>query len=571
VTAVADVLGAAADRWQIVLIIVEPDGSLVLVAEPTRAVVPCPRCGELSRRRHSRYQRRPLDLPWGGRAVRLLVHTRRWFCDVPTCSRKVFAERFDGALAAFARRTDGATELLQTLALQAGGEGGARLAVKAGVPTSPDTLLRLLHAMHDQSVPTPRVLGVDDVALRRKRGARRYGTLLVDLERHRPIDLLDDRTAEVFAIWLRQHPGVEVIVRDRAGGYAQGARQGAPDAIQVADRFHLSANASAALDEVLRSRRRRVEFVIVAPDPEPEPTVTPALPLPPLSRWKQRELEARARRVGRWQTVRERHTAGEPIRRIALDLGMSRMTVRRLIRTPEPPRNRPFERPRPGGLNSPSLAPYRTYLEARWQAGCANIAQLFRELEALGYRGSRSLLYRVIVPWRGPRPPPDPNTGRQPHRRQRRPRRVNVRWLCLRPPQQLDDYERSALEDVLADDERIAVGYELLQRFRRLVVRQGVRDLDAWLDDAAASGLSPFMSLARGIQADRAAVDAGLTLRWVNRSCRGPGHTGQATQAAGLWSRVDHAAPPPRRQRCLTRRGRARITCCMDSVHRDSR
>jgi transposase len=513
-TAVADALGAAADRWQIVLIIVEQDGSLVLAAEPTRAAVPCPRCGELSRRRHSRYQRRPLDLPWRGRTVRLLVHTRRWFCDVPSCSRKVFAERFDGALAAFARRTNGATELLQTFALQAGGEGGARLALKAGLPTSPDTLLRLLHVMLDESVPTPRVLGVDDVALRRKRGARRYGTLLVDLERHRPIDLLDDRTAEVFANWLRQHPGVEVIVRDRAGAYAEGGRQGAPDAIQVADRFHLSANASAALDEVLRSRRRRVEFVIVAPDPEPEPTVIPSLPPPPLSRWKQRELEARERRVGRWQTVRERHAAGEPIRRIALDLGMSRMTVRRLIRTPEPPRNRPFERPRPGGLNSPSLAPYRTYLEARWQAGCANIAQLFRELEALGYRGSRSLLYRVIVPWRGPRPPPDPSTGRQPHRRQRRPRRVNVRWLCLRPPEQLDDYERVALEDVLADDERIAAGYQLLQRFRRLVVRQCVRDLDVWLADAAASGLGPFMSLARGIQSDRMAVDAGLTLRW---------------------------------------------------------
>jgi transposase len=144
----------------------------------------------------------------------------------------------------------------------------------------------------------------------------------------------------VFANWLLQHPGVEIIVRDRAGAYAEGGRQGAPSAIQVADRFHLSANASQALDEVLRSRRRRVEYVIVAPDPDPEPTVTPALPPPPLSRWKQRELEARARRVGRWQMIRERYAAGEPIRRIALDLGMSRMTVRRLIRTPEAPRNR---------------------------------------------------------------------------------------------------------------------------------------------------------------------------------------------------------------------------------------
>lgn len=505
----AELLGAVADRWFVVLVVVEPDGSLVLHAEPTRAAVPCPVCGGLSRRRHSSYERRPLALPWHGATVRLRVRTRRWFCDAPGCPRRIFAERFDGALAARARRTDGVTRLLVTFVLQAGGEGGARLARQVGLPVSPDTLLRLARAIADDAVPTPRVLGVDDVALRRK--PRRYGTLLVDLETHRPIDLLDDRTADAFANWLRRHPGVEVIVRDRAGAYAEGARQGAPAAVQVADRFHLVANASDALDEVIRNRPRRVEDVAV-PEAAEDAGPTPTAPLPPPSRMQQEVAERRARRTARWEEVRARRAAGCGIKRIARELGMHRRTVRHLLAAPAPPRNRPPERPRPGGLTSPSLQPFVAYLQGRWQAGCTNVAQLRRELDAQGYTGSYSLLQQALLPWHGPRPPPDPGTGRR--RGRPRVKRITVRWLCLRPPEQLDDDECAALQQVLDRDERLAAGYALLQRFRRLVARRSLRDLDPWLADAAASDLRPFVGLAHGLQADRAAVDAGLTLPW---------------------------------------------------------
>src|SRR6266576_2424018 len=186
--------------------------------------------------------------------------------------------------------------------------------------------------MLDKNVHTPRVLGVDDVALRRGRGVRRYGTLLIDLETHRPVDLLDDRTADVFANWLRHHPGVEIIVRDRAGAYAEGGRQGAPNAIQVADRFHLSANAGAALDEVLRGRRRHIEYVIVS-EPVPYKGPTPTAPLPPSSQTQQELALRRGRRSARWDEVRRLRVAGYGIQRSAREMGMHRRTVPRYLAT----------------------------------------------------------------------------------------------------------------------------------------------------------------------------------------------------------------------------------------------
>jgi transposase len=385
------------------------------------------------------------------------------------------------------------------------------LARKAGVPISPDTLLHLLHALADEDGQRgPRVLGVDDLALRKKQ--RRYGTLLLDLQTHRPIDLLDDRTAEVFANWLRAHPGVEIIVRDRAGAYAEGGRQGAPDAIQVADRFHLSANAGAAMDEVLRSRNRHMEYVVVTDAAADQLGPTPTAPVPPPSHTQQDLVLRRTRRSAKWDEVRRRRATGYSIQRIAREMGMHRRTVRRYLATPAPPRNRPSERPKPSGLSSPTLQPFVEYLQGRWHAGCTNVAQLKRELDGQGYTGSYSLLMQAVQPWRGPRPPPEPGRGRR--RGRPRVKRVNVRWLCLRPPDQLDRDECNALQEILLEDERLNAGYTLLQQFRRLIARRSVRDLEHWLKKAVSSGLRPFVSLAHGIQSDYAAVVNGLKLPW---------------------------------------------------------
>ena len=216
------------------------------------------------------------------------------------------------------------------------------------------------------------VTGVGDVALRRNQ--HRYGTLLIDLDTHRPIDLLDDRTADVFANWLRDHPGVEIIVRDRAGACAERGKQGTPNAIQVADRFHLSANAGAAMDEVLRSRRRHTEYVVVAEPQRDEVGPIPAAPMPPPSQTQQELAVRRTRRRARWDEVRARRAAGYSIQRLAREMRMHCRTVRRYLATPEVPRNRPPEQPRPRGLTSPMLQPFLVCLQGRWQAGCTNVA-----------------------------------------------------------------------------------------------------------------------------------------------------------------------------------------------------
>jgi transposase len=508
--------------------IVQDGEDVRLDAEVIGESARCPACHTESFRVHDRYKRHPMDLPWRGRRTRMVVTLRRFWCVNRLCRRRTFVEDCGPSLPPYARRTQVADDTLLEIAVTAGGEGGARMAKGMGLPVSADTMLRLIRHASLPVVPTPRVLGVDDLALRRRYS---YATLLVDLESHRRVDLLEGRDAETLAGWLREHPGVKVISRDRSGAYADGATAGALDAEQVADRFHLLQNASQALDGMLRGRRLAVEErgvpaeepagleePLADPEPEVEKVLVEMETEKPLSPTKRYEAERRVARIARWQRVQELHRVGASIRRIGEEVGITGKTVRRLIREPGPPCNRVLH-PHPGGLTSPTLQPYVSYLQDRWQQGCTNVSRLCREIKAMGYAGSRSLLAQAVQPWRGPRPPKQAKKERR--RADRLRRRTSMRWTCLKPPDKLKADERVLLEKLLARDDQLAHGYDLLQRFRQLLEARDLPALDEWLDDARGSDLPTFMGLAGGIEADKAAVEAAFRLPWSNGQLEG--------------------------------------------------
>jgi transposase len=496
-----------------ILRIVQHGERVCLDAEVLSKTACCPSCRTPSAKVHDRYRRTPMDLPWRNRTVRMRVAVRRFRCMNRRCPRYTFAEDCGVNLHRRAQRTVEANETLLEIARAEGGEVGARTARRIGMPVSPDTLLRLIRRNPAAAPSTPRVLGVDDLALRKR---RQYATILVDMETHRPVDMLEDREADTLAAWLKDHPGVEVVVRDRSGAYADGARQGAPDAKQVADRFHLVQNASTALDELLRTRRRLAEALSLPVSISREGAGDATPPPDRLGLGARTEIRTarRAARVAKWQEIHELRAAGKNISEIARELGIGRPSVRLYLSTPEPPKTGRLH-PRPSGIDSPLLVPFSDYLQDRWQEGCHNGRELLREIVAKGYTGGKSLLFQAIKAWRPPRP-----TKQQ----KRLSKRARIRWMCLRPPDQLKPEEKLVLEQVLAQDRELARGHDLVQQFRRLVATRDLGSLDQWLTDAQESGLAPFKALANGIMSDRAAVDAALTTEWSNGPVEGHVH-----------------------------------------------
>jgi transposase len=512
----------------------------------------CPLCQRASERIHGRYERTVADVPCGGRLVTLALTVRKFFCQTPDCPRLIFTERLPDLVQPSARMTNRLSEVLQTIGFATCGELGERLIPKLGMSASGPTLLR---RMRTRSCPAPasvRILGIDDWSW--KKGMT-YGTILVDLELHKPIEILPDRSSETAEAWLRIHPEVELVSRDRGGEYAAAAKKGAPQAQQVADRFHLLQNLRERLKEVMDRKHTSLPEIeerpsdaipakargmkeqgslqmrdaLTAPEQEKHYRTNSVYPNKRSEGTKYDDFQKQVRREKRialYEDVCTLVEQGLSHRAIARKLKLARATVSNFAQAQAYPETHHPKR----GERKSILDPYKGYVLHRWQQGCTNGAQLYDEIKARGYLGSEALLRMFLAELRKkhqeagsasvlilnagtqlleipPSLPPKPHITR-------RMSATRASWLFVSQAGKLNEKQKQHIRQMIAGHPDLARAYELSQSFVMMLAEHRGTDLDIWLTQAERSGLPEFKKMARGIRLDYAAVKAAFSSKW---------------------------------------------------------
>ena len=470
----------------------------------------CPLCQQISSARHSGYTRQLGDLPWQGLSVRIWLSVHRYRCQNHECARKIFCQRVPGVARVYGRRTERLAEIVAVIGYVAGGLPGARLLERLSIQTSDDTVRRLVRlngpSQDPLDRPPIRCLGVDDWAWRKHQS---YGTILVDLERHRVVDLLPDRSAESLTIWLEKHPTVEVVARDRGGLYAEGASQGAPSAMQVADRFHLVLNLSSAIERVLEERSRELILPPIAPPAAVEPHVLiaekPARP----STQQTLQLQRRQRRLERYQQVIELREKGHSQKAIGAELNIERKTIRRWLRRGEFPERKP-----PSGRRQ-KVADFGDYLHQRWNEGCHNATRLFHEISTRGYKGSRVMVAKFVATWRP--------TGRQ-LAKPGMPERIapkHAAILTARAPDKLSEEQQTLLDRLMINCPDIIRLRDLALGFRDSLKGHDGAVMQQWINQVKHCEFGPLVRFGYGLQKDILAVTAAVETKWSSGQVEG--------------------------------------------------
>ncbi len=474
-------------------------GTAEVVARGRADGAACPDCGRFSERGHDRYQRRLRDLPLAEQGLVIQLTVRRFICGSGDCPRRTFAEQFSRLAEPYARFTTRLNRALERVGLALAGRAGARLAAQLGFDAGRMTLLRRVIALPDPRFSIPRVLGVDDFAIRR---GQVYSTVLTSVEDHRVVDVLPTREAGPLAAWLDRHPGVEIICRDRAGAYAEGARYGAPDALQVADRFHLWQGLGRAVETCVAAHRDCLHT--------PVPTGTLPEATRPTSGRSQDDAEPAGRRAARKKAahalVHEMLAQGHSRRAIARHLGWGLNTVLRYANAAHWQETIRENRPRPSRLD-----PYKPYLERRFAEGCTSVTRLYGELVAEQAPVTYGMVRAHIATLREAptAAPPQPPTVRQ-----------VTGWLT-RHPATLSEEDGASLKDVLARCPELDTAAKHVRDFGEMLTNRLGSTLPAWIEAVDASQLPGLTGFALHLRRDLDAVTAGLTLDWSSGSIEG--------------------------------------------------
>lgn len=460
---------------------VEDAGDVIVVRARTRdELVPCPGCGTQTARVHGYYERTAADVPVDGRRVIVKVRMRRLRCPVLGCARQTFREQVPGVLERYQRRIARLTGQVNATVRELAGRAGSRLLAALGIDVSRNTALRTLMRIALPAPEVPRVLGIDDFALRK---GMVYATILIDAETGRRVDVLEGRTGDVVEDWLRAHPGVEIVCRDGSGAYGEAATAALPDAVQCGDRWHLwHLLGEAAAKEVAAHSACWAE---IAPLPQGKRAAT--------------TLE-------RWQQVHDLRAQGAGLLDCSRRLGVSLNTVKKYDRADRPQRLQRAPQYRPGLVD-----PYRDYLrKRRAEEPGVPVQQLLREIRAKGYPGSSNLLVRYI------------NQGRldtdRPHIAPRK-----AAQILLTDPEHLSGGQRETAGRLAAACPEMKTLARLTGKFAALLEPDPAngQKLQEWIAGARAADLPHLHSFARGLDLDTKAATAALTLPYHNGRTEG--------------------------------------------------
>lgn len=466
------------------------EGAMVVTARAETREGLCPLCGVPSRRVHSHYVRKVSDLPCSGRRVCLRLITRRFICAAPLCQRRIFAERFDHAvLTERARRTTRLEHVIHHLGLALGGRPAASVATRLMLPVSNDTLLRVVRRRAEQRTEPLTVIGIDDWALRRN---HRYGTLVCDLERRHIVTLLPDRESATVEAWLANHREVRILARDRGGGYGEAAAKAAPHILQVADRWHLMENASAAFLVAVRNSMKAIRRTIGATKIDPQ-LLTCAERL---------QYEGYLRREEANAAIMALAKEGLAIKEIVRRTGHGRKLIRHVIRG---------QRTDVFRVRESTLDVHLTFLDAQWSDGCRNGAELWRRLKGQGFRGS----LRVVSEWATRRRRAEKASHQQ---LQKVPSARTIARLMTIARNHLSKADTVTVAAIEAGVPALVEARWLIERFHTMIRQKTVADLDPWIAAASASLIASF---AKGITKDAAAVRGAITTSWSNGQTEG--------------------------------------------------